>query len=156
MRFFMPFCVCIALAACSDEREWFPGPGGSGGLYGKSAETLLVENRAVDDAKCHEYGFEQGTEAYGNCRLKLEEIRALRQSRSATPARQVYSQSMPQPAAPLPDFQQQQHQFQQQQQLKEQQHFQRQRRMYDVFPQLQPGSGIQPVPAGCRATIGGC
>lgn len=31
----------------------------------------------ADDRECRELGFEPGTEGYGNCRLKLREIRAL-------------------------------------------------------------------------------
>lgn len=33
------------------------------------------QKRATDDAKCREFGFKPETEAYGNCRLKLEQIR---------------------------------------------------------------------------------
>jgi hypothetical protein len=32
--------------------------------------------QAADDRKCREYGFKPGTEAYGNCRLQLDQIRA--------------------------------------------------------------------------------
>jgi hypothetical protein len=32
--------------------------------------------RAADDAKCKDLGFTPGTEARGNCRLQLEQIRA--------------------------------------------------------------------------------
>jgi hypothetical protein len=32
---------------------------------------------AADNQECIELGFEPGTEAYGNCRLKLREIRAM-------------------------------------------------------------------------------
>lgn len=32
---------------------------------------------AADDQECVELGFVPGTEAYGNCRLKLMEIRAM-------------------------------------------------------------------------------
>ena len=31
----------------------------------------------ADDRECVQLGFEPGTEGYGNCRLKLREIRAL-------------------------------------------------------------------------------
>lgn len=34
---------------------------------------------AVDNQDCLDLGFKPGTEAYGNCRLKLKEIRAKRE-----------------------------------------------------------------------------
>lgn len=64
----------ILLAGCAEDAEWLP-PGG--GLYGRSAEV-------VDDEKCRELGFEPGTVDYGNCRLKLEEIRAIKAGTAAT------------------------------------------------------------------------
>lgn len=39
------------------------------------AERIAAQN-AADHAHCLELGFEEGTVAYGNCRLKLREIRA--------------------------------------------------------------------------------
>jgi hypothetical protein len=39
---------------------------------------------AVDDAKCRELGFSRGTDAYGNCRLQLEQIRAANRAASAS------------------------------------------------------------------------
>ena len=38
---------------------------------------------AADNAKCRELGFKPGTEAYGNCRLQLEQIRATKQAAAA-------------------------------------------------------------------------
>lgn len=38
---------------------------------------------AEDDENCRELGFEPGTEAYGNCRLKLKEIRAQERANGA-------------------------------------------------------------------------
>ncbi len=35
---------------------------------------------AVDNQNCIDLGFKPGTEAYGNCRLKLKEIRAKNES----------------------------------------------------------------------------
>jgi len=35
---------------------------------------------AMHDAKCRGYGFKIGTEGYGNCRLQLEQIRAMERS----------------------------------------------------------------------------
>lgn len=40
---------------------------------------------AAHDAKCREYGFKPGTEGYGNCRLKLEHIRATDRSGGVRP-----------------------------------------------------------------------
>ena len=48
------------LTACASEAD-------------KRAEAARIE--AEDDRNCQELGFEPGTEAYGNCRLKLREIR---------------------------------------------------------------------------------
>ncbi len=67
MRAIVTVCLGLALAGCADDGEWFPR---GGGLYGRSVE-------ARDDAKCREFGFEPRTEAYGNCRLQLEQIRAI-------------------------------------------------------------------------------
>lgn len=33
---------------------------------------------AADDSKCRGYGFRPGTEAYGNCRLQLDQVRTTR------------------------------------------------------------------------------
>ncbi len=33
---------------------------------------------AADEVKCRELGFKPGTDGYGNCRLKLDEIRAIK------------------------------------------------------------------------------
>jgi len=40
----------------------------------RAREQALLER--TDDKHCRELGFEPATEAYGNCRLKLKEIRA--------------------------------------------------------------------------------
>lgn len=59
------------LAACASEAD-------------RQAESARIE--AEDDRNCRDMGFEPGTEAYGNCRLKLREIRASeRASRSSGP-----------------------------------------------------------------------
>jgi len=42
-----------------------------------SACVTAEEIAAADNRECIELGFEPGTEGYGNCRLKLREIRAL-------------------------------------------------------------------------------
>ncbi|MEX0840387.1 MAG: hypothetical protein WD034_12720 [Parvibaculum sp.] len=48
----------LALAACADQE----------------AEQARLD--AIDHRNCADLGFEPGTEAYGNCRLKMKEIRA--------------------------------------------------------------------------------
>ena len=48
-------CLCLALGGCVSSQE------------------IAV----ADNQECIELGFVPGTEAYGNCRLKLREIRAL-------------------------------------------------------------------------------
>jgi len=53
--------VLPLLAACANDAS-------------RQAEAAKID--AQDDANCRELGFEPGTEAYGNCRLKLKEIRA--------------------------------------------------------------------------------
>ena len=42
----------------------------------ESSEARRARHEAEDDAKCRELGFKPGTEAYGNCRLQAEQIRA--------------------------------------------------------------------------------
>jgi hypothetical protein len=39
-----------------------------------------LARQAAYDTRCREYGFKPGTEGYGNCRLKLEQIRATERS----------------------------------------------------------------------------
>ena len=52
--------------------------------------------RAADDAKCRELGFKPQTEAYGNCRLQLEQIRATeRKSIAETQRGNSLGQSQP-------------------------------------------------------------
>lgn len=77
MRTIVTVCLGLALAGCASDARWFP-PGG--GLYGRSVE-------AIDDEKCRELGFELETEAYGNCRLQLEQIRAIERAATRTPPR---------------------------------------------------------------------
>ncbi|MDO8839746.1 MAG: hypothetical protein Q7V31_12535 [Parvibaculum sp.] len=48
----------LTLAACADPK----------------AEQARLD--AIDHTNCVDLGFEPGTEAYGNCRLKMKEIRA--------------------------------------------------------------------------------
>ncbi len=77
MRTIVTVCLGLALAACA--------PASEGSLLGaiwpdktKEAQQAREEAQgAADDAKCREFGFEPRTEAYGNCRLQLEQIRAI-------------------------------------------------------------------------------
>jgi hypothetical protein len=73
-------CLGLALAGCSgsSERPLIAQDGSA-----RAAIEDLVRpgerqaaQRAADDAKCRELGFKPGTDAFGNCRLKLEQIRA--------------------------------------------------------------------------------
>jgi hypothetical protein len=45
-----------------------------------SPGSLQRSKDLADHAKCRDLGFRPQTEAYGNCRLKLEEIRAIKES----------------------------------------------------------------------------
>jgi hypothetical protein len=45
-----------------------------------SPGSLQKSREAADGAKCRDLGFKPQTEPYGNCRLKLEEIRAIKES----------------------------------------------------------------------------
>jgi len=76
MRVIVTACLVLAVAGCAADAQWFP-PGG--GLYGRSVE-------AIDDEKCRKLGFKPRTEAYGNCRLQLEQIRATERG-AGTPVR---------------------------------------------------------------------
>jgi hypothetical protein len=42
--------------------------------------SLQRDQDNADDAKCRKYGFQPQTEAYGNCRLQLEQIRATKEA----------------------------------------------------------------------------
>jgi hypothetical protein len=42
----------------------------------RGAFTSEGARSSLDDQKCREYGYQRGTDAYANCRLKLEDIRA--------------------------------------------------------------------------------
>jgi hypothetical protein len=37
-------------------------------------------HEAEDDARCRQFGFKPGTEAYGNCRIQRDQIRATRRA----------------------------------------------------------------------------
>jgi len=56
----------LTLAACAGDRS-----------------SEIAAQNEIDHRNCLELGFEEGTEAYGNCRLKLREIRAAESSRDS-------------------------------------------------------------------------
>ncbi len=71
MRTIVTICLGLALAGCASSSE--------GSLLWRLSPEAREAREAADNAKCREwFGYEPGTEAYGNCRLKLEEIRAIR------------------------------------------------------------------------------
>lgn len=61
MRTIVAVSLSILVAGCAQDAQWLP-PGGA--LYGRSTQ-------AIDDEKCRDFGFQPGTEGYGNCRLQL-------------------------------------------------------------------------------------
>lgn len=81
MRLWVLLLTAIALSACnSTTRDGTPIENG-GSLFGALKELgdpggNYRARTAADDRKCREFGFNPGTEAYGACRLKLEQIRA--------------------------------------------------------------------------------
>jgi hypothetical protein len=95
MRQMVAVClVLLSLVACTSSSglEQY-------GIYGTvfSKPTSLLQQEAAfeerrkqqaathsqDDAKCRELGFQPKTEAYGNCRLQLEQIRATQNAADA-------------------------------------------------------------------------
>lgn len=78
--------VALALAGCG---PLTPQPGSAAGnmlrTFGigkEQAARQFAAQKAADDTKCRELGFKPGTEGYGNCRLKLEQIRATERAES--------------------------------------------------------------------------
>ena len=59
----------------------------------RERERLHEARQARDDAKCRELGFKPGTEAYGNCRLQLEQIRATSSAAASAKTRKATHQS---------------------------------------------------------------
>ena len=91
-------CLGPALGGCA---------GGLDAIFGEPVALRVERERfkqqvalqSADDAKCREYGFKPGTEAYGNCRLQLEQIRATKRAAadvsSANDSRVASSQGLP-------------------------------------------------------------
>lgn len=67
MRTIVAICLGLALVGCAGARPY--------SLIGM-LPTSQEARRTLDDAKCREFGFKPETDAYGNCRLQLEQIRA--------------------------------------------------------------------------------
>ncbi len=85
MRTIVTICLWLVLAGCSDM------PVAPGSLYDRwgigsteKYKSNMEAQKAADDAKCREFQFKLGTEAYGNCRLTLEQIRATERATDAT------------------------------------------------------------------------
>ena len=97
MRTIALLCLGLTLTGCGQR---YPGGfvGGEGSLIGRIEDAQRPGERqaaqkAADDAKCREFGFKPGTEAYGNCRLQIEQTRVTKAAtdaadRASTQARQ--------------------------------------------------------------------
>jgi len=81
MRNIATICVVLLLIGCAPTGEtngsafeWFRDT-----IFPTSAGATLARHKreaANDDAKCREFGLKPQTEAYANCRLQFEEMRA--------------------------------------------------------------------------------
>ena len=80
MRTIATVCLGLALGGCAAPGREPLSEGTMRHFLSEVAKPGSTQEarRTVDDAKCREYGFKPGTEAYGNCRLQLEQIRATR------------------------------------------------------------------------------
>ncbi len=80
MKTIVTVCLAFSLAGCA---------AGDGTLTGFVSDIVNPGAREAaleraDDTKCRKFGFELGTEAYGNCRLQLEQIRAIERAGTQT------------------------------------------------------------------------
>lgn len=98
MRTIVTICLWLVLAGCSDMPV---APGSLEDRLGIGSTEKYKANiearKAADDAKCREFGFKPKTEAYGNCRLQLEQIRATERAsrnRQAAPSTRGGGQGM--------------------------------------------------------------
>ena len=85
MRTIVTICLWLVLAGCSDM------PVAPGSLYDRLGigstekyKARIEPRKADDDAKCRDFQFKPGTEAFGNCRLSLEQIRATERATDTT------------------------------------------------------------------------
>jgi hypothetical protein len=76
--------ACLALVGCTPAADGTPRIY-DGSLIGVATEiadpgATYRARRAADEAKCRDLGFKPGTDAFSNCRLQLEQIRAIKQT----------------------------------------------------------------------------
>ncbi len=85
MRAIVTVCLGLALAGCAaDDGACVTAPDGTVRAFMCDPGARQAYRERADDAKCREFGFEPGTEAYGNCRLQLEQIRATERAATRT------------------------------------------------------------------------
>ena len=78
MRTIVTVCLGLALAGCAaGDSTCVTAPDGTVRAFMCDPGARQAYRERADDAKCREFGFEPRTEAYGNCRLQLEQIRAI-------------------------------------------------------------------------------
>ena len=89
MRTIATVCLALALAGCAANWEtdgtltgFVEEVANPGSTY-KARQAAEKARQAAGDRKCRELGFKPDTDAYGNCRLQLEQIRATRQAAAA-------------------------------------------------------------------------
>jgi hypothetical protein len=75
-------CLSFVLSCASCRADPLVGDGTMRGFFRELTNpgSLQRSKDAADDTKCRDLGFKPQTDAYGNCRLKLEEIRAIKES----------------------------------------------------------------------------
>ena len=95
------FGLALALAGCAANWETdgtFTGfvkeVANPGSTY-EARQAAEKAQQAANDAKCRELGFKPETDAYGNCRLQLEQIRATKQAAAAQRAAAQNRQHQP-------------------------------------------------------------
>jgi hypothetical protein len=76
--------ACLVPVGCTPAQDGAPRIY-DGSLIGTVSEladpgATYRARRAADEAKCRDLGFKPGTEAFSNCRLQLEQIRAIKQA----------------------------------------------------------------------------
>jgi hypothetical protein len=100
MRIIGVACLGLVLAGCGgtpDHRLVAPDGSPAGNiedLFRPGVRDAAYKERhratqATDDARCRELGFQTATDGYGNCRLKLAQIRATNRAAAATQAAQT-------------------------------------------------------------------
>lgn len=85
MRAIAILCLTLPLAGCAVYENSIFAPPIPVQVVRAQAEAER-HAAAQDDPKCQELGFKPGSEAYGNCRLQLQQIRATRAAANATSA----------------------------------------------------------------------